>query len=451
MPQCPNHPSWNLEGGAQIIDLETAVKDGILGGGMGCGGGLDTKEKLDLRKMIEQVVDSEDGVCIPMVFICPISLEPMLDPVTLCTGQTYERPNILKWFSMGHLTCPTTMQELWDDAVTPNTTLHQLICTWFLQKYLSMKKRSEGVQGRAAELLEILKKKVKGQARIHTLKELQRAVVGNDSAKKSVVDCGGIAVLSSLLGPFTSHAVGSEAIAILVNLPLDSESKENLMQPARISLVVDILNEGTGETKINCTRLIEMLMVEKNFRSEMVSSLSLLVGLLRLVKDKKQPNGVSAGLSLLKMICSQNHKQIWNLIVSVGAVTQLIEILPNLRPECMECALHTLDALSTIPEGKLALKDCPQTIPNLVKPLMRMSESCTHYSLSILWVVCNISPGDCASTAVDAGLAAKLLLLIQSGCNPALKQRAAELLKLCSLNYSDTHFISKCKLTKTIQ
>ncbi|OAY23059.1 U-box domain-containing protein 31 [Manihot esculenta] len=431
--------------GGQVLDLETAVKDGILGGSGG-GGLISTAgaEKLDLKVMIEEL----ESVEVPSVFICPISLYPMQDPVTLCTGQTYERSNILKWFSLGHYTCPTTMQELWDDTVTPNRTLQQLIYSWFSQKYLAMKKRSEDVQGRAIELLESLKK-VKGQARVQALKELRHVVTAHATAKKTVLDNGGVALVSNLLGPFTTHAVGSEAIGILVNLDLDFASKSNLMQPAKVSLMVDILNEGSIETKINCTRLIEMLIEGKDFESENMSSLSLVVGLLRLVKDKRHTNGVLAGLGLLKTLCS--HEPLRNSIVSVGAVPQLVELLPSLNNECLELALHILEVLSTIPEGSNALKDCSCTIPNVVKLLMKVSESCTQLALSILWAVCKLAPEECSALAVEAGLAAKLLLVIQSGCNPVLKQRSAELLKLCSLNYSSSIFISKCKLTRTIQ
>ncbi|KAF7851438.1 hypothetical protein BT93_L3944 [Corymbia citriodora subsp. variegata] len=430
----------------QVLDLDTAVKDGVLGG-LGSGGvvpGGGVGEKMDLKKMIEELDLSE----VPSVFICPISLEPMQDPVTLCTGQTYERSNILKWFSLGHLTCPTTMQELWDDSVTPNKTLYHLIYTWFSHKYLLMKKRSEDVQGRASELVETLKK-VKGQARVQALKELRQVVASHATARKAVVDGGGVAVVSGLLGRFTSHAVGSEAIAILVNLSLDSESRTNLMQPAKISLVVDMLNEGSMETKINCTRLIETLMEEKDFRSEIVSSHSLLVGLMRLVKDKRHAQGTLPGLRLLRTICL--HKQVRSLFVSVGAVPQLVDLLLNLDSDCLELALFILETLSSLPEGQLALKDCRSTIPCMVRLLMRVSETCTQYALSILWAVCSLAPQECSSVAVDAGLAAKLLLVIQSGCDPVLKQRSSELLKLCSLNYSDTIFISKCKLTRTIQ
>lgn len=430
-------PAWRgiVERGGHALDLDISAKDGILGGEV---------EKLDLKKVIEDL----DLCDVPSVFICPISLEPMQDPVTLCTGQTYERPNILKWLSLGHLTCPTTMQELWDNSITPNNTLYHLIYSWFSQRYLQMKKRSEDVQGRVIELLDTLKN-VKGQARIQALKELQQVITTHPSAKKTVDDHGGITLISSFLGPFTSHAVGSEAVGILVNLTLDSQSKISLMQPAKISLIVDMLNEGTIETKINCTNLIELLLDGNDFRTEIIESLSLLAGLLRLVKDKRCPNGICSGLNLLKMICSYN--QVRNLVISIGAVSHLVQLLPSLNSDCLESSLFILDVLSTLPEGRTALKDCSQTIPNLVRLLLRVTESCTQYALSILWAVCKLAPEECASIAVEAGLAAKLLLVLQSGCNPALKQRSAELLKLCSLNYTATIFISKCKLTRTIQ
>lgn len=451
MPQFHQHASWREEGGGQVLDLETAVKDGILGSADGGVGviAVSTTEKLDLKKMIDELEPA--GVDdIPAVFICPISLYPMLDPVTLCTGQTYERANIQKWLSMGHRTCPTTMQELWEDAFTPNRTLHHLIHTWFTQRYLRMKKRSEDVGGRLADLLNSLRR-LKGQARIQNLKELGKLASFHPTAvQKAVADSGGVAILSSLLGPFTSHAVGSEVISILVNLHLDSDARANLMQPAKISLVIDMLNEGTVDTKINSARLIEILMEDRNFRSEILSSLSLLVGLLRLVKDRRHPNGIAPGLGLLKSIC-YHKQQVRGLMVSVGAVPQLVELLPHLNPDCLESALQILHELSSLPEGLVALKDCPQTIPHTVKLLMRISESCTQYALSILWSVCKFAPDECASLAVEAGLAAKLLLVIQSSCSPSLKQRSAELLKLCSLNYTATIFISKCKLTRTIQ
>lgn len=403
---------------------------------------------LDLKTLIEELESST--IEVPSVFICPISLEPMQDPVTLCTGQTYDRSNILKWFSLGHNTCPTTMQELWDDSVTPNTTLYHFILSWFSQKYLVMKKKLEDVQGTALELLDTLKKKVKGQNRVRALKQLRQLVDSHVSTRKTVEENNGSSLISSLLGPFTSHAVGSEAIGILVNLELGSELKRSLMDPAKVSLLVDIMNEGTIQTKMNCAKLIQTLLVEGDPSETVVlSSLSLLVGVLRLVRDKKHPTSVVTGLILLKIVSSR--ESVRGSIISIGAVPQLIQLLPTLNNECLEIALHILEVLSTLPEGRMALKECPNIIPNVVKLLMRVSESCTQFALSILWAIYKLAPEECASKAVEAGLAAKLLLVIQSGCNPVLKQKSTEFLKMCSLDYSTSIFISKCMLTATIQ
>lgn len=162
-----------------------------------------------------------------------------------------------------------------------------------------------------------------------------------------------------------------------------------------------------------------MLLIEGN--SEIVSSLSLLVGLLRLVRDKKHPSGVVlTGLVLLKCVCS--HESVRGSVISLGAIPLLIEILPSLSNECLEVALCILEVLSTLSEGKMALKKCPNIIPNVVKLLMRVSERCTQFALSILLAIYKLAPEECASQAVEAGLAVKLLLVIQSGCNPVLKQ-----------------------------
>ncbi|CAL5375692.1 unnamed protein product [Camellia sinensis] len=98
---------------------------------------------------------------------------------------------------------------------------------------LSESNLGRDVQGRALELLKTLKK-VKGQPRVQALKELRQIVSAHDSAKKTLAENNGFCLISSLLGCFTTHAVGSEAIGILVNFDLDSKSITNLMQPAKM-------------------------------------------------------------------------------------------------------------------------------------------------------------------------------------------------------------------------
>ncbi|GAY54914.1 hypothetical protein CUMW_160460 [Citrus unshiu] len=80
------------------------------------------------------------SVQIPYHFRCPISLELMCDPVTVCTGQTYDRPSIESWVATGNTTCPVTRSPLTDFTLIPNHTLRRLIQDWCVAN------RSFGVQ-----------------------------------------------------------------------------------------------------------------------------------------------------------------------------------------------------------------------------------------------------------------------------------------------------------------
>ncbi|KAH9308456.1 hypothetical protein KI387_036367, partial [Taxus chinensis] len=67
----------------------------------------------------------------PKDFVCPITGQLFTDPVTLETGQTYERQAIQEWLDRGNTTCPITRQTLGSTAL-PNTNilLKRLIGSW---------------------------------------------------------------------------------------------------------------------------------------------------------------------------------------------------------------------------------------------------------------------------------------------------------------------------------
>ncbi|KAG0483548.1 hypothetical protein HPP92_011632 [Vanilla planifolia] len=66
----------------------------------------------------------------PSFFLCPISLEVMRSPVSLCTGITYDRSSIQRWLDSGNNICPATMQPLLSTDLVPNLTLRRLINIW---------------------------------------------------------------------------------------------------------------------------------------------------------------------------------------------------------------------------------------------------------------------------------------------------------------------------------
>lgn len=70
----------------------------------------------------------------PSLFRCPISLEIMQSPVSLCTGVTYDRASIQRWLDSGKTTCPATMLPLSTTDLVPNLTLRRLINIWSAAK-----------------------------------------------------------------------------------------------------------------------------------------------------------------------------------------------------------------------------------------------------------------------------------------------------------------------------
>lgn len=67
----------------------------------------------------------------PKDFVCPITGQIFCDPVTLETGQTYERRAIQEWLKRGNTTCPITRQPL-SASTLPKTNyvLKRLITSW---------------------------------------------------------------------------------------------------------------------------------------------------------------------------------------------------------------------------------------------------------------------------------------------------------------------------------
>ncbi|KVI01245.1 hypothetical protein Ccrd_020484 [Cynara cardunculus var. scolymus] len=67
----------------------------------------------------------------PKDFVCPITTHIFNDPVTLETGQTYERKAIQQWLERGNATCPITRQKLHSTQLPKtNYVLKRLIASW---------------------------------------------------------------------------------------------------------------------------------------------------------------------------------------------------------------------------------------------------------------------------------------------------------------------------------
>eukprot|EP00271_Cylindrocystis_brebissonii_P001280 TRINITY_DN11591_c0_g1_i1.p1 TRINITY_DN11591_c0_g1~~TRINITY_DN11591_c0_g1_i1.p1 ORF type:complete len:976 (+),score=101.35 TRINITY_DN11591_c0_g1_i1:162-3089(+) len=83
------------------------------------------------EKMLRSVEDwnlRHDDDC-PAEFVCPLSLDIMVDPVIIASGQTFERAYIEEWLKK-HSKCPKTNQELAHHRVVPDVAAKRVIGEW---------------------------------------------------------------------------------------------------------------------------------------------------------------------------------------------------------------------------------------------------------------------------------------------------------------------------------
>ncbi|CAJ2632972.1 unnamed protein product [Trifolium pratense] len=99
----------------------------------------------DLRDhvMKTKCPEVKSGVSVPTYFRCPLSLELMLDPVIVASGQTYERQSIQTWLDNGLNVCPKTHQRLTHTNLIPNYTVKAMITNWCEEKNVELPNNSK--------------------------------------------------------------------------------------------------------------------------------------------------------------------------------------------------------------------------------------------------------------------------------------------------------------------
>lgn len=71
--------------------------------------------------------DEEDSVVIPGDFLCPLTGEVMVYPVTAEDGHSYEQSAIERWFTLGNFTSPKTHAACRSQSLIPDETLGEAI------------------------------------------------------------------------------------------------------------------------------------------------------------------------------------------------------------------------------------------------------------------------------------------------------------------------------------
>ncbi|KAJ0976821.1 hypothetical protein J5N97_012295 [Dioscorea zingiberensis] len=382
---------------------------------------------------------------IPHLFRCPISLDLFTDPVTLCTGQTYDRPSIERWLAGGNLTCPVTMQRLHDTALVPNHTLRHLINQWLLSDCQTRNENKSCNFPLATLKLNLQSPDTSLHAKIETLKKLRILSMESDTGQACLIQLGFFPLLLHLIMQIPhefddAFELAEVALDCILSLSPSAhlEYFNILKKDQNLVSLLFLLEQGNVRIKTSICCLMERITsspVTLELCSVIGQSQRALQVLISLVTDANSQTS-EAAVRALSSICSLEANRI-NMIKE-GTMDSLVAYLSSSRRRNAPRALAIMEILLGMDEGKMTLIKNRNAVQVLVKMLFKVSSDHqgSEHAVSALLALCRESLG-VQLEAVKAGALKQLLLLLQSQCSAKAKIKARALLKLLSCTIAE--------------
>ncbi|KAE9608686.1 hypothetical protein Lal_00020703 [Lupinus albus] len=383
-------------------------------------------------------------ITIPHLFRCPISLDLLEDPVTLSTGQTYDRSSIEKWLGAGNLTCPVTMQKLHDPSIVPNHTLKHLIDQW-----LQLGHQFHPGNSATIDYLASLKHTLQShdstlENKVQALDKIRVLSYEYCSFKKSCfTQLSFLPLLLELVfgteyaQPSRNHMEFKEVAlsCILKLLPLVSLEPLNMIKDeSNFKAFMLLFEKGSISIKISLCNLIESTSEDICY---MLGNSHKLVQEIVLICHQNCELS-KAAIKALSALCSlQSNKE---SLVRAGAIDGIITYISgcetkekNLAP----LAMNIIEKLMVLDSAKEALVNNPNGVETLVKMVFKVcNQECSEGAVEVLLIVCD-DYRNAREEAIGAGVLTQLLFLLQSQCGTKTKTKARMLLKLLRSKWSE--------------
>ncbi|MQL98036.1 hypothetical protein Taro_030733 [Colocasia esculenta] len=405
----------------------------------------------------------ELDVNVPSFFRCPISLDVMKSPVSLCTGVTYDRSSIQTWLDTGHNTCPATMQVLPTTDFVPNHTLHRLIQLWFAQSRRCHRPQSASEPAACSsprDLLRGLADASSGDS-VPLLRRIAEAAEDAARVRELAEDGSCVSALNGILVRGGLGLEAMEAVARALSSVLVAQKEgggagfdKSLADLRTVSSLLAVVKDGNLEGRIAAARVLEAIASSGAENKLLVAGTEgMLAALLRLVGEEEEgkpldSRALDAGLSCLVAVSSP--RRVRPQMVRAGVVPVLGKLLarPSTPQSASEKALKLMETASTCTDGRVAICEDPATVAAIVGKMMKVSAAGTEHAVVVLWSVCHLFRDRRAQEAVAAsnGLT-KVLLLMQSNCSPAARQMAGDLLKVFRVGSKSCLPSYDCKTT----
>jgi hypothetical protein len=400
----------------------------------------------------------------PHLFLCPISMELMDDPVTVSTGVTYDRRSIEQWvFGYGRATCPATMQPLANLDLTPNHTLKRVIGSWLdcgsPSTSASSSPSTSSLSSPAHDLLATPLSRMLGAERLRSaladleetpfkvtaLKNIRACMAGDVSMQCEFVSSGGIQAVARVMaqalaesaggGDFSAFTSCEEAAAVLAMLPLaDAASVGPVLAPECMRPVMALLQRGGAEARLHAMDIVTKISNASAGDWTAATGVevdAVLKSLLELLADEVSTRLSSRALDVLLDVVARSRDGPAKA-VEVGAVHVLVELLADADSRHdAERILLLLKRLCKCPEGRLAFAEHDLSVAAVGKTMLRVSQLATQLAVKVLWLVSVVAPSEkVLEDMVLTGAVAKLLGLLHVETPPATKQKTVRMVRI---------------------
>ncbi|XVE83312.1 hypothetical protein DITRI_Ditri16bG0078800 [Diplodiscus trichospermus] len=378
-------------------------------------------------------------ITIPSFFRCPISLDVMKSPVSLCTGVTYDRASIQRWLDSGNSTCPATMQVLQSKEFVPNRNLQRLIQIWsdsVARRQFANDSAANSVVVPSQDQVKALVKHLDNNCFSSLTKIVCFARESEDNREFLVRMEGFLNALFDFMRNAELDIKLIEQVLKILDLMLSKiPDKKPLLETNCLSTILLVLQRGSSDSQFKSVRLLESMAVDGESKLKISEKEGLLPELVKSLSKENDPKLIEASLSCLITITMP--KRIKAKLIQSRAIPELKNLLsePNTSNSIIEKSLKLLETLSSCKEGRVEIRHDSVLLQGIVQKVLKVSSKATEHAVTILWSVCYLFRDEKAQEAVvSSNGMTKFLLLMQSNCSPAVRQMSADLLKISRIN-----------------
>jgi HEAT repeat protein len=332
---------------------------------------------------------SINGVLIPTHFRCPLSLQLMLDPVMLASGQTFERSFIQKWLDNGLRICPITHQSIQHTDLVSNYTVKAMISTWceennlmfhqpiscdeFVNPFVmspsqcresAARSNVKPVNQAQVQKIEFSCGDVDGEEESfectshHQMQSSyfldQRSSSTRSESNSSVISSIDVLVskFDEKLGSPFCKDVGPSPSPDFSSTNSSNKAHDDLTTCSYVEKLVEGLKDPNPDTQATCAYELRLLSKNNTENRDLITKSGAIRPLIFLFHSKFTDVQENAVTALLNLSINNGNKA---LIAESGALQPLIYVLESGTPVAKGNAAATLFSLSTLEEYKVKI------------------------------------------------------------------------------------------------